>query len=730
MNYISRAINNLLFIKLCKSSFSKASKAQYLIYFILLFSATFIFYSCNPGKTAFKSGKKKFDQAEYQPAIEKFQEAVARNVSTTESNYYIAEAYRRSNRIQESEQFYKKAIDGNIEQEEAKFYYGFALKAAGNYAGAESQLQDYIKTGTNFDLVNRAKNELENLKVIGEIASKKTYYKVENVDKLNTEHTEYSPFFNKKKLYFTSSRESEKVHAATGTGFTDIYEFKFDGTEKFSGQSVRLPDEVNTHDAHEASAIFSRDGKTMIFSRGNDGSKKGSQNVDLYTSALQVNGEWSEPKLLKISDPNAWDAQPALSYDGRTLYFASDRESSDAKGGSDIYRASKDGRGEWGNVRNLGSPINTRGNDMYPYETENGDLFFSSDGHPSFGSLDLFMVKKGGSKLTVENLGKPLNTAYDDFGMVFRDSIVGYFASNRPGGKGDDDVYEFTDLSKIRIAHYILDGSSFGRNDERGEFPLDSVDIKILNAKGDTIAKLTADKDGKFTTELEPEQVYTIIPTKIGFLKNKDRIVKFSLVGKKVAFKDLEPGENEFKFPVKTLLNEIILNLIITIDNIYYDFNKFDIRPDAAIQLDSMVIFLKDNAEISVELGSHTDPRGSPQYNRKLAQKRAESAVAYIVAHGIDQERITAKGYGEDIPLKTKDSLGRSVVLTEAYIKKFPKPEAELLFQKNRRTEFRITGINTTGKKRIFVKSKEDQTIDLIPAKPGDKPKDPAAPKK
>lgn len=673
-----------------------------------------ILQSCNSGKKAFKTGKKKYDQAEYQFAIDNLQQALNSNVNATVCNYYIAEAYRRSNRMQEAEPYYSKAIAGNIEQEEAKFYYGFALKAVGNYKAAENQLEEYIKTGTNFDLVNRAKNELENLKVLEELATKKTYYRIENLDKLNTSATEYAPFFNKKKLYFTSNREAEKIHAATGTGFTDIYEYVFDGVEKFSGQAKVLSEEINTQNAHEASAVFSRDGKTMIFSRGNDGSKSGSQNVDLYESKLGLNGEWSEPKLLPINDPNAWDSQPTLSANGRILYFSSDRESADAKGGSDIYQATRDGRGEWKNVKNLGSPVNTRGNDMFPYMNANGELFFSSDGHPSFGSLDLFWVRKDGDKQVVENLGKPLNTAFDDFNMVFRDSIVGYFCSNRPGGKGDDDVYEFTDLSKIRIAHYILDGTSFGKNDERGKFLLDSVDIKIVNTKGDTVAKLLSNAQGKFTTELEPEQVYTIIPNKHGFLKNKDRIVKLSLVGKKVPFKDLEPGDNEFRFPVKTLLNEIILNLIISIDNIYYDFNKWDIRPDAAVQLDSMVLFLKENPEISVELGSHSDNRGSAQYNRKLSQKRAESAVSYIIAHGIPSTRITAKGYGEDVPLVIKDTTtGSRIVLNEAYIKKFSKEEAEPLHQKNRRTEFRITGISNTGRKRITVKNKEDQTIKL-----------------
>lgn len=662
-----------------------------------------IIAACNSGKHNFNLGKKKYAQAEYQLAIDRFQEANKKGgLSAKENgqvNYMIAESYRRSNRIQEAEPFYSKAVAANVEEEEASFYYGFALKATGNYEGAKNQFESYIAKGTNFDLINRAKNEVENLIVLNEIAQKKSFFKVENVEKLNTSSAEYSPFFlNKsKKLYFTTAREAEKVYAATGTGFTDIYEYVFDGADKFSGQAKKLPNDINTDNAHESSAIFSKDGKTMVFSRGNDGSKKGRLNVDLFTSTLEKDGTWSEPVYLDINDANAWDSSPAFSADGKTLYFSSDREHADAKGSSDIYSATRNSKGEWSNVKNLGSPINTRGNDNYPYETATGDFYFSSDGHPSFGSLDLFsVVKTADGAQKVENMGKPLNSSFDDFAMVFKDSVVGYFCSNRPGGKGDDDIYEFTDYSKIRIAHYILEGLTYGMDLSQVETLIDSVEIKILNQKGDTIASLLSKDGGKFRTELEPEQVYTIIPHKFGYFKNKDNNVKFSLVGKKVPFAKLEPGENEFKFSVKTLMKKIEKNVIITIENIYYDFNKADIRADAAIQLDSMVLFLQENSEISVELGSHSDSRGKSDYNRKLSQRRAESAVNYIIKHGIESSRITAKGYGEDVPLHP-----------DSEIMKLPKEEQEVLFQKNRRTEFRITGINNNqGSKKIIIKTK------------------------
>ena len=302
-----------------------------------VFALAFIIFSCTPKATKYMNkGKVDFEEAEYQFAIENFQTALSKGASANDCNYYIAESYRRSNRIHESEQYYKKAVDGGTTEEDAYFYHAMAMKANGNYEGATSQFKNYINIGTNFDLINKAKNELANLKVINDIISKKSYYKVYNIDKLNTEDAEYSPYFYNDKLYFTTSRGADKMHAATNTGFTDIYEYIFDGTDKFSGQAKRLPDEINSVDAHEASCVFTDNGKTIIFSRGNNGSKKGAKDVQIYTSKIGDDGKWTEAVPLEsINDVNAWNSCPALSKDGKTLYFSSNREG--GKGLEDLY---------------------------------------------------------------------------------------------------------------------------------------------------------------------------------------------------------------------------------------------------------------------------------------------------------------------------------------------------------------------------------------------------------
>ncbi|MBX9850328.1 MAG: OmpA family protein [Cytophagaceae bacterium] len=685
----------------------------------LLFLSLIILSGCmNKAQKAYLKGEKKFKQGEYEFAIQHFQDAITKGYDNkTIPNYYIAESYRLSNRIQQAEPFYKAAIENKTTQEEAYFYYGYAQKAIGNYEGAEETFKNYVNIGNNFDFINRAKNEIQNLKVLNGIVNKKSYYTISKIDHLNSKEEEYAPLYYKDKLYFTSSRGAEKMHAATGTGFTDLYEFIFDGVEKHSGQAKELPEEINTLDAHEASIVFSKDGNTAYFARGNTGSRKGSQDVDIYMTTLGPDGKWTAPVKLPFNDDNAWDSSPALSLDGKTLYFASNREGSGANGGTDIYRVSRNADGTWGDPVNMGSPINTRGNEMYPYVSPHGDFYFSSDGHPSLGKLDLFMLKKDDNKkVFVENLGKPMNTSFDDFAIAFRDTIFGYLSSDRPDGEGGDDIYEFKDESRIKIVKYWLDLTVYftEKKSPGQEFLLPGAVVKVVNQKGDTIGTITSDDKGKARMEVEPETNYMLIGSKPGHFTEE---MEFSTVGKKVNINKLPPGETNIEIPAKMVLPKKE-KIIFVVDNIYYDFNKANIRPDAAIELFKIVEFLRINPDISIELSSHTDNRGSAEYNRKLAQRRADSAVAFIVSKGIPKERIVAKGYGEDRPLEIIDSTGKKTIYTEAYINKLAtKEEQEVAHQKNRRTEMKITNIKNPDieiRRRDeegggFILEKEDQ---------------------
>lgn len=654
--------------------------------FVLFFISLLLIGGCTPRATKlFTKAEKEYDMAAYQTAIEYYQEAIAKGYQESSvANFKIAEALKKSNRVHEAEQYYAKAIGGNIKDEEAVFWYAYALKSNGKYENAKDQFKKYAAQGSNFDLVNRAKKEVNNIEAISDILSNPAEYEVSNIESLNTEYAEYSPVMNKGKLYYTCNKGITKMHSATNTGFTDIFEFVFDGIETFSGQSKPLSDVINTKDAHEATPIFTKDGKTMYFSRGNTGNKKGRKEVDIYMSKLQ-GGIWSEPVLLPFCGVNSWDSSPALSPDGKKLFFASNRDDENAQGGIDIYYCTIDSTGNWGNVTNVGAPINTKGNDMFPYIDDEGKFYFSSDGHPTLGGLDLFTLAKENDEYVIKNLGKPVNSPYDDFSLCAIDSTTGYFSSNRPNGKGDDDIYEY---STYKNAIYVVQGVTVTKD---SNLIVANAEVTIISLNGDTVATVVSDNEGKFTYPAEPEKEYNVTARREGFLFYED---KFSTVGKTVERKDLKPGDNEIALEQKVEMVKKIVGITIVIDNVYYDFNQWDIRPDAAIALNTVVDFLQKNPDITIELSSHTDARGSATYNRKLSQKRAQSAVDYIISKGIESERIVAKGYGED----------------KLLIKNAATEEEH---QANRRTEIEVTNISNPNIK--VIKKGEEELLSTQP---------------
>ena len=238
-----------------------------------LLAIALFFTACNKSVKYFNKGKQQFDSEEFELAAENMKQAASYGAATGQTNYYIAESYRLSNRLYEAKDYYQKAIDAGVEDEHAHFYYAFSLKANGQYQDAKEQFKEYLDYGTNFDYLERAKKEIHNIEVLGELALKKRFYDVHNFDELNTDAIEYSPMMNGKNLYFTSSRGVGPMFSGQGTRFTDLFIWKFDGFTEHSGQSVVLPETVNTEKRHEATCTFSEDGKYMIFSRSNSGKK-------------------------------------------------------------------------------------------------------------------------------------------------------------------------------------------------------------------------------------------------------------------------------------------------------------------------------------------------------------------------------------------------------------------------------------------------------------------------
>lgn len=650
------------------------NRVRFIVYFL---SIVFLCGACNSAIQLYKKGERKFKTGEYQLAIDRYEQARAKNFSPKLVNDKIAESYRLSDRLSKSAEYYARAIEAGTTDEDARYHYGFALKSLGRYKEAYGQFDQYIKANPK-TLVNvaRAKKELENLKIAEEIVSKKTYFEIQNLSALNTTAAEFSPVFQNNEIIFTSSRK-QLVYKSNGLGFLGLYRAPFDKPD--SASPKLFSDNINVENLNEGSPTFSKDGKMMIFARGNTGKRKGTHDVDLYISKLK-NGVWSEPKLLPVSDSTYWDASPAISADGKTLYFASNRVKSNGFGGIDLYRATLDASGRVGRPVNMGKDINTAGDDLFPYVSQDGKLYFSSDGHPGLGGLDLFVATRAGGKTTIKNLGIPINSSYDDFALTFRTPTTGFFSSNREGGKGDDDIYYFEDKTPdIKKVRYFLVGKVVTTDEQTTtEKTLDNVNVKFQDDNGKIIEQATTKEDGKFGTyPLEEGKTYTIITERNPYFTKRET---FSMAGRTIPQELLTKPETDTTFEVTIRMEKVEVNKTYSIENIYYDYDKFNIREDAAEELDKFVQVLNDNPQIKVELGSHTDSRGSNQYNEKLSQQRAESAVQYLISKGISPARITAKGYGESQPIATNENPDGS-----------DNPEGR---QENRRTEFKVLEYN------------------------------------
>ncbi|MEQ8906705.1 OmpA family protein [Ekhidna sp.] len=612
--------------------------------------------------------EKSMNNAEFDAVISKLGGSPEKN--TPEENIMVADAFRKSNRLIESIPYYEAAIKVGTTEEAANLHLAQGLKVEQRYDEAEKVLDNYLPRARDEKTKKLAEKELQNLRKIDELKENESYYRVKNLEEINTERAEYSPVFNNNYLYFTSNRGVSKIYRATGTPFTDIYRVISRGANVNLNSLTALDPIINHVDTNEGSVAISPDGTSMIFAKGNDGKAKGYSEVNLFFTRYR-NGKWSEPVPLSINVADAWDSTPAFSPDGTTLYFSSTRPG--GYGGADLYQAKVNRRGRWVDVRNLGPEINTTGDDVFPYVSEDGSLYFASDGHPGFGKLDMFRAVREGGHVQIENLGKPMNSSADDFGFYQFDLQKGFFTSNRRGGKGDDDIYTYVnDDPDLKIVNYFLTGTTVTKDDAGQEIILPNTKVSLTTDNGEVLDEAFTTADGKFNFRVYPEEHYDLISEKTDyFTVRKD----FTTIGKTIDKTTLTEFITNVNFETKIMMDPIVLERAIVLENIYYDLDKADIRPDAALVLDSLVQIMNDNPDIYIELGSHTDARQTDDYNLNLSRRRAQSAVRYIINEGVSAERIVAKGYGES-----------QLIVKNA--------QTEEEHQRNRRTEFKVLRYN------------------------------------
>lgn len=585
----------------------------------------------------------------------------------------MAECYRRINYSAKAIAGYQNAIRYKQGDSLSLLYLAQLQQKMGRYKDARKSYEAFLDSMPNHPL---GRNGLQGIQLAERWKEQPTTHKVKREPLFNARRSDLSPMFygdDHDQLYLTSTRPQAKgneMSGITGTKNSDIFLSKKDENGKWTAVES-IESEVNS-EYDEGTCAFTPDGATMYFTRCTSDPEY-PRYAQIFKSQ-RSDASWSKPTLVEISrDTLSSFAHPAVSPDGKWLYFVSDMPG--GLGGKDIWRYPLD-NGGLGGVENLGESINSVGDEMFPTFRANGELYFSSNGHPGMGGLDLFCAKADSlGRWTIENMKSPMNSAGDDFGMTFEGlHNRGFFASNRGDARGWDHIYSFEKPEVIQTVK--------GWVYEKDGYELPEGLVYMVGDDG-TNKKISVRGDGSFEEIIEPHVRYVLLGTCKGYLNHKEELsVDTSSVSR----------EHVLQFALASI------NTPVLVRNVFYEFDRADITPQSTTALDSLVDLLNQNPNITIELASHCDYRGADAYNLRLSQRRAESVVNYLINKGITRDRLTPVGYGEERPKivtrkisEQNPFLQQGDTLTEAFIQNL-KDEAqqETCNALNRRTEFKV----------------------------------------
>ncbi|SDS30660.1 OmpA family protein [Christiangramia echinicola] len=590
-----------------------------------IYSLFLILLCCSLSMQA-QSGKQKkadrlYQNFAYLEATDVYKELIEKEYNVTYNSTKLGDTYMMLRSPENAVFYYGDVIQDTAISPEYYYKYAQALRGVKRYDESREWLQKYLNSG-------RGSDEIKEMIEKSEYHTNATY-KLESAD-FNTEVSDFGVFVKDDQVYFVSARAQDtevkkKTYSWNEEPFLDIYVL-----DKGSGSVTPIGGEVNTK-LHDGPVVISPDGNTMYFTRNNYlDNKEGKRDKDktnhlkLYVATKSGDG-WASVKELAFNSNEYSVGHPSLSPDGKTLYFASDMPN--GMGGTDIYKASVDSLGNFGKPENLGEPVNTEFDETFPFMDTDGTLYFSSNGHAGLGLFDIFrMTEEDG----VENLGEPVNSNMDDFAYFqVADSREGYISTNRDGGS--DNIYVFNKLNPLVLKGQVTDAVNGN--------PISAATIRIMN-DGEQIAFLETDEEGNYETEIARDKSFPI----------EAKEIKYETFEGELSTMDSDDtDEMEYNIQLNPVKD---VEYLAEIDNIYFDFDKSNIRPDAAKELDKLITLMQDEyPDLVIEIGSHTDRRGSNAYNEKLAERRAKSTRDYLVENGVAEERIVEfKGYGETKP--------------------------------------------------------------------------------
>ncbi|MGO4822784.1 MULTISPECIES: OmpA family protein [unclassified Flavobacterium] len=587
------------------------------------------------------SANKKYDNFAYIDAIQTYERVAEKGYKSTELFQKLGNAYYFNAQLENAAKWYKElfALGGNVAPE---YYYRYAqsLRASGENDKADEIQEKFNQIASNDD---RAKLFIKNQDYLEGIKANSSRYQIEDAG-INSPYSDYGTTVSNNKLIFTSARDtgsvSQRKHTWTNEHFTSLYSADLDA-DMNPKSSVQFDKNLKSK-FNESTPVFTKDGKTVFFTRNNyiKGKKgknsRGTTLIKIYKATL-VNNEWTNVTELPFNSNNYSTAHPALSPDEKTLYFASDMPGT--FGQSDLFKVAINNNGIFGKPENLGTVINTAGRETFPFVNTDNEIYFASDGHPGMGGLDVFVAKlnAAGTFDRVQNIGAGINSPKDDFAYwIDTTSRNGFFTSNRDGGQGFDDIYKFKELKKITCEQMLYGNVTDMETSEilpNSKIRLFDKDFKLLESvitdeKGNYSFTVICGKDYRIRAERNDYVTIEVLVTIDQESGKTDLPIALEPIKKKV-----KVGDDLAKF--------------LEIPLIYFDLDKSNIRRDAALELEKVLDVLTQNKTMKIDIRSHTDSRQTKKYNEALSERRAKSTMNWLIENGIDSSRLTSKGYGE-----------------------------------------------------------------------------------